>query len=88
MTRFETAHDMDEEDIRHHLLSGRGTGPIRKGRREGQVVWSYVFEVKTLSITTKLIFKINYAGIGSRYESDNRLHFLFHASLVHYATKQ
>lgn len=45
MLRFDMAPDMDEEDIRHHLISGHGIGPVRKARREGQVVWSYVFEV-------------------------------------------
>jgi glycylpeptide N-tetradecanoyltransferase len=45
MKRFGMVPVMDQDDIRHHLLSGRGEGPVKKGRREGQVVWSYVVEV-------------------------------------------
>lgn len=45
MQRFGIAPVMDENEIKHYLLSGAGTGPSRKGRREGQVVWSYVVEV-------------------------------------------
>lgn len=47
MKRFDMVPVMKEEDIRHHLLSGRGEGPITNGRREGQVVWSFVYEDPT-----------------------------------------
>jgi glycylpeptide N-tetradecanoyltransferase len=36
---------MTEQDIRHQLLMGRGTGEIKAGRREKQVVWTYVVQV-------------------------------------------
>lgn len=45
MARFGMSPVFEEEDVRHWLLSGRGEGEVKKGRREGQVVWSYVFEV-------------------------------------------
>jgi len=48
MQRFGMVPVMDQEDIRHHLLSGRGEGPIKNGRRKGQVIWSYVFEVSVV----------------------------------------
>ncbi|EPS95440.1 hypothetical protein FOMPIDRAFT_1032890 [Fomitopsis schrenkii] len=48
MDRFGTAHLMDENEIRHVLLSGRGEGPTTpdswRTPREKQVVWTYVVE--------------------------------------------
>jgi len=44
--RFGLVHVMTEDDVRHHFLSGRGKGEVKDGRREGQVVWSYVVEVR------------------------------------------
>jgi glycylpeptide N-tetradecanoyltransferase len=48
MTRFHMVPDMNEDDIRHQLLSGKGVGERDgqgwKGRRKGQVVWTYVVE--------------------------------------------
>ncbi|KAJ9122827.1 hypothetical protein QFC24_003863 [Naganishia onofrii] len=32
------------EEVRHWFLSARGQGVVKGGRREGQVVWSYVVE--------------------------------------------
>lgn len=50
MDRFGTAHLMDEGEIRHSLLSGRGEGPTTQDSwkipREKQVVWTYVIEVR------------------------------------------
>lgn len=45
MKRFHLAPIMSEEEMRHQMLSGRGTGESKGGRREGQVVWAYVVEV-------------------------------------------
>jgi len=46
MNRFDMAPDMTEEEIKHTFLSGRGVGEHSiKGRRNGQVIWSYVVEV-------------------------------------------
>ncbi|KAF8710687.1 Glycylpeptide N-tetradecanoyltransferase, partial [Rhizoctonia solani] len=44
MQRFQLTPVMDEAEMRHHMLSGRGTGERKDGRREGQVVWAYVVE--------------------------------------------
>lgn len=53
MKRFDTGLEMTEEEIKHHLLSGRGEGPSTedswKTPREGQVVWAYVIEVGSIS---------------------------------------
>ncbi|KAG8685399.1 glycylpeptide N-tetradecanoyltransferase [Ceratobasidium sp. 395] len=35
---------MSEEEMRHHMLSGRGTGEPQNGRRQAQVVWAYVVQ--------------------------------------------
>jgi glycylpeptide N-tetradecanoyltransferase len=52
MQRYSMAPTMTEEEVRHQFLSGKGTGEKRKDnlRREGQVVWTYVVEVRILSI--------------------------------------
>lgn len=46
MERFDMIPLFDEEDIRHQFLSGRGTGEreASTGRRQGQVVWTYLVE--------------------------------------------
>ncbi|KAJ7120190.1 Myristoyl-CoA:protein N-myristoyltransferase, N-terminal domain-containing protein [Mycena epipterygia] len=47
MQRFDMAHLMTHDDVRHHFLSGQGTGDIGdggEGRKVGQVTWSYVVE--------------------------------------------
>jgi glycylpeptide N-tetradecanoyltransferase len=49
MDRFDMATDMTKEEIEHIFLSGRGGEPSdTKGRRTGQIVWSYVVEVSGL----------------------------------------
>ncbi|KAI0293101.1 N-myristoyl transferase [Russula brevipes] len=46
MERFEMVPLLEEDDVRHQFLSGRGKGEIQvsTGRRSGQVVWTYVVE--------------------------------------------
>jgi glycylpeptide N-tetradecanoyltransferase len=51
MQRFDMAPLMNFEEVKHHLLSGRGEGEVGdggKGRRKGQVTWSFVVEVSFL----------------------------------------
>lgn len=52
MKRFGMEQVMDDSDIQHYLLSGRGEGPTEKDSwrkpRKGQVVWPYVVEVKDI----------------------------------------
>lgn len=49
MTRFKMAPEFSKDEVRHNLLSGRGSGEIGSngipGRRHQQVVWTYVVEV-------------------------------------------
>ena len=52
MTRFEMVPIFTVEEFRHQLLSGMGEGKMGSGgvgRRTGQVTWTYVVEVSTLS---------------------------------------
>lgn len=44
--RFDMVPLLEEEDVRHQFLSGRGKGEreTSTGRRQGQVVWTYVVE--------------------------------------------
>ena len=46
MERFDMVPLLEEEDVRHQFLSGRGKGEKETptGRRPGQVVWTYVVE--------------------------------------------
>lgn len=46
MNRFDMVPLLEEEDVRHQFLSGRGKGEkvTSTGRRPGQVVWTYVVE--------------------------------------------
>ena len=49
MERFDMIPLLEEDDVRHQFLSGRGNGEREAsiGRRRGQVVWTYVVEVSS-----------------------------------------
>lgn len=46
MKRFNLTPVVSEDEMRHHMLSGKGTGKPKNGRRQAQVVWAYVVEVR------------------------------------------
>jgi glycylpeptide N-tetradecanoyltransferase len=46
MSRFDLAPVFSDEEVLHNFTSGRGTGESVDGRRPGQVVWTYVVEVR------------------------------------------
>jgi len=52
MERFDMIPLLEEEDVMHQFLSGRGRGEKEAptGRRSGQVVWTYVVEVSSSTI--------------------------------------
>ena len=52
MARFDMVPDMSVEEVRHQFISGRGVGEVNEEtkRREKQVVWTYVVEVRLLSL--------------------------------------
>ncbi|KAF8610698.1 N-myristoyl transferase [Ceratobasidium sp. AG-I] len=57
MKRFSMTPVMSEDEMRHHMLSGKGTGELKNGRREAQVVWAYVVEnPETKAITDYFSF--------------------------------
>jgi glycylpeptide N-tetradecanoyltransferase len=35
-----------DDELRHNIFAGRGEGESIEGRRKGQVIWSYVVEVR------------------------------------------
>ena len=46
MERFDMIPLLEDDEVRHQFLSGRGKGEREaSGRRQGQVVWTYVVEV-------------------------------------------
>jgi len=48
MERFDMIPLLEEDEVRHQFLSGRGRGEREaSGRRQGQVVWTYVVEVSS-----------------------------------------
>jgi glycylpeptide N-tetradecanoyltransferase len=49
MERFDMIPLLEEDDVLHQFLSGRGKGELEAstGRRPGQVVWTYVVEVSS-----------------------------------------
>lgn len=49
MERFDMIPLLEEDDVRHQFLSGRGNGEREAStcRRRGQVVWAYVVEVSS-----------------------------------------
>jgi glycylpeptide N-tetradecanoyltransferase len=53
MKRFDMVPLYDIDEIRHHFLSGRGEGEVGSGgpgRRQRQVTWAYVVEVRPSEI--------------------------------------
>lgn len=44
MQRYDMVPTWNAEELRHQLLSGRGVGDVKAGRRDKQVTWTYVVE--------------------------------------------
>lgn len=76
--RFNVVHLMSTEEIRHVFLSGRGRGEMQNGRREGQVVWSFVVEVSRSPATGGQSSKI---AIGSANRQGHRFLHLLHTAV-------
>lgn len=50
MKRFEMSQVFEtEKEVEHWFGSARGEGEVVGGRRKGQVVWSYVVQVRLMS---------------------------------------
>ena len=85
MARFSMAPVMTEDDVRHYFLSGRGRGEVQKGRREGQVVWSYVVEVGS---SPRCSSQLNFFLSGSQDPQTHRLLFILHPAIKHHPTSE
>lgn len=46
MSRFDISPIFSDEEVRHNFISGMGKGDVANGRRQGQVTWSFVAEVR------------------------------------------
>jgi len=71
--RFDMVPLLEEEDVRHQFLSGRGRGEreASTGRRQGQVVWAYVVEASFS--TTFLCQQFNNGALESGISRHHRL---------------
>ncbi|KAI5121671.1 hypothetical protein M0805_002747 [Coniferiporia weirii] len=86
MERFTMSPVMTLEELRHQFLSGLGAGPGPKdwqGRREGQVVWSYVVENPQ---TQKVTDFFTFYSLPSTIMRSPKHNLLEAAYLFYYAT--
>ncbi|KAI9508279.1 N-myristoyl transferase [Russula earlei] len=87
MGRFDMIPLMDEEDVRHQFLSGRGKGEKSAGRRPGQVVWTYVVEAREMNPESHAITDFfSFYALPSTIVSNPRHNLLEAAYLYHYAS--
>ena len=73
MGRFDMVPDMSVEEVRHQFISGRGVGEVDKdtNRRDKQVVWTYVVEVRLLRYLPLHNKLMNYLNAAPRDAQDN-----------------
>ncbi|KAF8503332.1 Myristoyl-CoA:protein N-myristoyltransferase, N-terminal domain-containing protein [Russula emetica] len=85
MARFDMVPLLEEEDVRHQFLSGRGKGErvAPTGRRQGQVVWTYVVENPESHAITDFF---SFYTLPSTVVSNPRHDILEAAYLYYYAT--
>lgn len=83
--RFDMVPLLEEEDIRHQFLSGRGKGEkeASTGRRRGQVVWTYVVENPESHAITDFF---SFYTLPSTVVSNPRHNVIEAAYLYYYAT--
>ncbi|KZV85284.1 N-myristoyl transferase [Exidia glandulosa HHB12029] len=83
MKRFGLVPVMTAEELRHVFLSGLGTGEMKHGRREGQVIWSYVVEDPQ---THKVTDYFSFYNLPSTILNSQRHGLLDAAYLFYYGT--
>ncbi|KAH9993757.1 N-myristoyl transferase [Russula vinacea] len=85
MNRFDMVPLLEEEDVRHQFLSGRGKGEkvTSTGRRPGQVVWTYVVENPESHAITDFV---SFYTLPSTIVANPRHSLLEAAYLYYYAT--
>lgn len=83
MRRFDMAARFSDAEVKHLLLSGRGTGSSQKGRRSKQVTWAYVVEDPTSGAITDMI---SFYSLPSSVLDSDKHKTLEAAYLFYYAT--
>ena len=85
LARFDISPVMTEEDMRQNFYSGKGVGPVNTltGRREGQVTWTYVVEVRSIRYTIgpKVILATFTMLTGSRIASYHGLFLVLYPAI-------
>ncbi|CCM00482.1 uncharacterized protein FIBRA_02516 [Fibroporia radiculosa] len=85
--RYDMAHAMSREEIKHYFTSGGGQGPRTEDSwkipREGQVVWTYVIENPT---THKITDFFSFYSLPSTVMNSSQHDLLKAAYLYYYAT--
>ncbi|EPQ58305.1 N-myristoyl transferase [Gloeophyllum trabeum ATCC 11539] len=84
MKRFDMVPLMTVEEIRHQFLSGLGRGDMVKGRREGQVIWSYVVEAPS---TRRITDFFTFYSLPSTIIDNPKHNLLEAAYLFYYASE-
>ncbi|KAG9102973.1 glycylpeptide N-tetradecanoyltransferase [Ceratobasidium sp. 370] len=85
MRRFTLAPIMSEEEMRHHMLSGRGIGEPIDGRRQAQVVWAYVVQNPETNAITDFF---SFYSLPSTITKSTKHEVVDAAYLFYYATDQ
>jgi len=81
MERFDMIPLLEEDEVRHQFLSGRGRGEREaSGRRQGQVVWTYVVEVSSHH-DSRLPLVAYHNGLESGITRDHRFLLVLHIAV-------
>ena len=82
MERFDMIPLLEEDEVRHQFLSGRGKGEreASNGRRQGQVVWTYVVEVSS-HYDSRLPSLAYHTGLESGITRNHGLLLLLHIAV-------
>lgn len=82
MERFDMIPLLEEDEVRHQFLSGRGKGKreASTGRRQGQVVWTYVVEVSPHH-DSRLPLLAYHSGLESGITRNHRFLLLLHIAV-------
>jgi glycylpeptide N-tetradecanoyltransferase len=83
MSRFDMAARFTNEEVRHLLLSGKGSGKSVEGKREKQVTWTYVVESPTSGRITDMV---SFYSLPSSVLDSEKHKILEAAYLFYYAT--
>jgi glycylpeptide N-tetradecanoyltransferase len=83
MSRFDMAARFTNEEVRHLMLSGKGQGESKDGKRMKQVTWSYVVEDPN---SAKITDVVSFYSLPSSVLGNDKHDTLEAAYLFYYAT--